>query len=169
MSCITTKIKDKKITLCMAVLIIFIALMINTDEAAGKNKNVETTTAAINNTVKNVTEIHTQVSSDVGKQVKHHKQVLEEKSHWESLGYVRCTEYCASCNSPSGHTSSSGTYLSEGCVACSWLSIGTKIRIDGHEYTVVDICGTDAIDIFVDSYGCYCNMNTYKEVEIYVP
>lgn len=172
MSCITTKIKNKKITLCIIVLIVFIALMINTDTAAGKNDNAKATATVINNTVENVTDIHTQtphISKKIKKEAKQHEQVLKEVSHWKSLGYVRCTEYCPSCNSPSGYTSSSGVSLYEGCVACSWLDVGTKIRIDGIEYTVVDICGTDAIDIFVDSSGCYCNMNTYKKVEIYVP
>ena len=89
--------------------------------------------------------------------------------HWESLGECRITTYCPFCNSPQGHGSASGVYLEYGHVACGWLPIGTVIRIDGEEFTVVDVCGTDAIDIFMpyEDY-CRCDMNTYKNVEILV-
>lgn len=95
------------------------------------------------------------------------KRKLERsKSKWESLGDCRITYYCPCCNDPTGYGSSSGETLQEGYVACSWLSNGTKIKINGTEYTVMDCCGTEAIDIFVDTDACYCNDNYYTEVKI---
>ena len=98
------------------------------------------------------------------------KRLAEQKkeaSMWKSLGQCRITYYCPGCNDPAGsYQSSSGVTLYEGCVACNWLSIGTKIKIHGVEYTVMDTCGTDAIDIFVDTGGCQCSGNYYTEVKI---
>ena len=91
----------------------------------------------------------------------------EEEREWESLGYCRITTYCPACNDPAGsYQSSSGTTLYEGCVACSWLPLGATLRINGSIYTVVDRCGTDAIDEFVDTSYCMCNSNYYTKVEI---
>lgn len=86
---------------------------------------------------------------------------------WVSLGHFRITTYCPSCNDPAGYQSSSGRILEEGMVACNWLENGTKLRIQGEVYTVNDYCGTNAIDIFVDTDMCYCNTNRYTEVEIW--
>lgn len=96
------------------------------------------------------------------------KRKAEERK-WESLGYYRITTYCPGCNDPAGtYQSSSGTTLYEGCVACSWLSIGTRLRIDGYEYVVMDTCGVGGtIDIFVDS-GSYCSCNTLSYKEVYI-
>lgn len=82
---------------------------------------------------------------------------------------ARITTYCPWCNEPEGHGSASGAYLTAGHCACNWLPIGTTIAIDGEEFTVVDICGTDAIDLFIDDGAgyCHCDMNEYKEVVIY--
>lgn len=178
MSCITTL---KRLALLLIIIIISVAL--NTTEVKGKtqesikntNTNIERTTGISKEHLDKITKQVKQEADKIQKQkeekAKKEKEKQEYESHWESLGYCRCTEYCASCNSPSGHQSSSGTYLTDGCVACSWLSIGTKLRIDGYEYVVVDKCGTDAIDIFVDDGCgyCHCNMNTYKNVEIWQP
>lgn len=90
----------------------------------------------------------------------------EKAERWESLGECRITEYCPSCNDGAGHESASGVYLEEGHAACSWLPMGTVIRVGGMEYEVVDICGTDAIDLFRDTVGCYCNVNKYRKVEV---
>jgi len=93
------------------------------------------------------------------------KKVVEDI--WESLGDCRITCYCPCCNDPAGsYQSSSGTTLYEGCVACSWLPIGTVLKINGTEYTVTDTCGTDAIDIFKDTSYCCCDENYYTEVFI---
>lgn len=98
------------------------------------------------------------------------RSIQEEESHWKPLGDCRITYYCPVCNDPGySYASSSGTTLYEGCVACSWLPLGSKIRINGDEYVVVDRCGTDAIDIFVDTDSCYCSQygTYYAEVEVY--
>jgi len=93
---------------------------------------------------------------------------MKREAHWKPLGECRITEYCPDCNDPPGtHLSSSGAYLYEGCVACSWLENGTRLRIDGCEYVVMDTCGTEAIDIFRDTSYCCCNRNYYAEVEIW--
>ncbi len=97
-----------------------------------------------------------------------HKPKPVKTSPWKSIGMRRITTYCPWCNDPPGtHNSSSGVRLYEGCAACNWLAIGTKIRINGNEYTIVDNCGTDAIDIFVDTSYCQCHTNYYTNVEIY--
>lgn len=88
------------------------------------------------------------------------------KEEWKDLGECRITTYCCACNDGSGHESSSGKYLEYGDCACSWLPLGTEISIDGEIFTVVDICGTDAIDIFIDTDECHCNLNEYKDVRI---
>lgn len=88
--------------------------------------------------------------------------------HWKPIGECRITEYCPSCNDPAGsYQSSSGVRLYEGVVACSWLDTGTKIRVNGYEYVVLDKCGTEAIDIFRDTGCCCCNQNYYAKVEIW--
>ncbi len=49
------------------------------------------------------------------------------------------------------------------------VPFGTKICIDGEEFTVVDRCGFDnTVDIFVenDTGECQCNFLDYKEVFI---
>ena len=48
------------------------------------------------------------------------------------------------------------------------LPIGTKVSIEGDIFTVVDTCGTDAIDIFIDHDDgwCGCNLNEYRKVSI---
>lgn len=95
-------------------------------------------------------------------------QVKEKKPEWKDLGKCRITQYCCACNDGSGHESSSGKYLEYGDCACNWLPIGTEISIEGEIFTVVDICGTDAIDIFIDTNECHCNLNEYKDVRIKV-
>lgn len=84
------------------------------------------------------------------------------------IGTCRITEYCPVCNDGAGHESASGTYLRYGHAACSWLPYGTVIDIEGDEFVVVDTCGTDAIDIFIDdnSGACNCNLNEYKRVTV---
>ncbi len=83
------------------------------------------------------------------------------------LGQCRITCYCPTCNDGEGHESSSGTYLEYGHAACRWLPIGTVIDIEGDEFEIVDTCGTDAIDIFIDDEsGCRCNLNEYRHVVI---
>ena len=92
----------------------------------------------------------------------------EKTPEWKDLGECRITTYCCACNDGSGHESSSGKYLEYGDCACNWLPIGTEISIEGEIFTVVDICGTDAIDIFIDTDECHCNLLEYKDVRIKV-
>lgn len=82
---------------------------------------------------------------------------------------ARITTYCPACNEPAGYGSASGKTLAPGDCACNWLPLGTVISIDGETFTVVDICGTDAIDLFIDdgSGVCHCNINRYEEVVVY--
>lgn len=84
------------------------------------------------------------------------------------LGECRVTTYCPVCNDGAGHESSSGTYLESGHAACRWLPNGTIIDIEGDEYEIVDTCGTEAIDLFIDDNSgvCRCNLNEYKRVTI---
>lgn len=91
-----------------------------------------------------------------------------KKPEWRSLGECRITSYCPICNDGSGHESSSGTRLQYGHAACNWLPIGTKISVEGEIFTIVDTCGTDAIDIFIDHNDgyCGCNLNEYRKVAI---
>ena len=89
-----------------------------------------------------------------------------QEPRWESIGACRVTEYCPVCNDPAGYESASGKELATGDAACSWLPMGTVIRIGDREYTIVDVCGTDAIDLFIDSDECWCDRNEYVEVDI---
>ena len=86
--------------------------------------------------------------------------------HYEDLGECRITTYCPSCNDGAGHESSSGVHLEYGHAACRWLPNGTVISIEGEEFEIVDTCGTDAIDIFVDTDYCRCDLNEYRHVYI---
>ncbi|MEA4922204.1 MAG: hypothetical protein VB031_02415 [Eubacteriaceae bacterium] len=88
-----------------------------------------------------------------------------EEEKWDETE-ARITEYCPSCNDPAGYQSSSGKYLEDGDCACSWLPEGTQVNINGNVYTVVDTCGTDAIDIFRDTDICQCDANYYTIVKI---
>lgn len=87
---------------------------------------------------------------------------------YEYIGECRITEYCPVCNDGAGHESASGVYLEYGHCACSWLPYGTVIEIEGEPFTVVDTCGTDAIDIFNDDMSgvCRCDLNEYRRVAI---
>ena len=90
------------------------------------------------------------------------------KPEWKSLGKCRITSYCPICNDGTGHESSSGVKLRYGHAACNWLPIGTKVSIEGEIFTIVDTCGTDAIDVFVDHDDgfCRCNLNEYRKVAV---
>lgn len=87
------------------------------------------------------------------------------KAAWKTVE-ARITEYCPRCNDPDGYQSSSGKRLEEGDAACRWLPVGTKIKVFGQVYTIVDTCGTDAIDLFRDTSECNCDLNTWTNVKI---
>lgn len=85
---------------------------------------------------------------------------------YTDLGECRITTYCPSCNTGAGHASSSGVWLEYGHAACNWLPLGTVINIEGEEFEIVDTCGTDAIDLFIDTEYCRCDLNEYKRVYV---
>lgn len=85
---------------------------------------------------------------------------------YQSIGEQRITSYCPACNDGQGYESTSGKELRYGYVACNWLPNGTKLSIEGEIYEVQDTCGTEAIDIFIDTDQCYCNLNEYRKVVI---
>lgn len=87
------------------------------------------------------------------------------------LGVYTCTAYCscpACCGEYSSGYTASGTLATEGrTVACNSLPIGTRLLIDGHEYTVEDTGYTpygDAwIDIFFDSHEAALNFGVQQK------
>lgn len=93
-------------------------------------------------------------------------QPKKTNDDWKYIGEQRITCYCPVCNDGEGYESSSGKELEYGDCACSWLPIGTKVSIEGEIFTVVDICGTDVIDIFIDTDECCCNLNEYRKVSV---
>ena len=88
------------------------------------------------------------------------------QDQWQYIGEHRVTCYCQYCIEPAGFGSASGKELAYGDAACAWLPIGTEIAIEGEIFTVVDRCGTDAIDLFIPSTSgrCECNYNEYKHI-----
>ena len=71
---------------------------------------------------------------------------------------------------PTGSLTSSGTVPQAGrTVACNFLPLGTKVRINGHIYIVEDTGGMEGlvIDVFVDTYGEAVQLGRYiTEVEV---
>ena len=99
--------------------------------------------------------------------------VKADKSHadeWKPLGKCRITTYCHVCNDGHGYESTSGKRLKYGLAACRWLENGTIISVEGELFEIADTCGTDAIDLFVDTDGepCRCNVNEYRMVSVKV-
>ena len=92
-----------------------------------------------------------------------------QEHEWKNIGKIRITTYCAHCNDPHGYESSSGKTLKYGYAACRWLPNGTLVNIEGDIFEIVDTCGTEAIDIFIDTETCQCNINEYKQVAICEP
>ena len=85
---------------------------------------------------------------------------------YTDIGDQRITSYCPSCNDGAGYECTAQKRLEYGDCACSWLPNGTKLSIEGARFTVNDTCGTEAIDIFIDTDECYCNLNEYRRVVI---
>lgn len=93
--------------------------------------------------------------------------IADVTPHYESIGEYRITTFCCACNEEYGFQSASGKTLGYGDVAMNGVPFGTKICIDGEEFTVVDRCGVDnTVDIFIENDSGYCNCNylDYKEV-----
>ena len=92
-----------------------------------------------------------------------------KQRRWTSIGRKRITYYCPSCNSPRGtHRSAMGVRLREGYVAFNGARLGSKIKIGKRIYTVVDRCGTNAVDIFKDTVDCHCHSSSYQNVQVMV-
>jgi 3D (Asp-Asp-Asp) domain-containing protein len=68
-----------------------------------------------------------------------------------------------------GEITANGEYVHLGGVACNFLPFGTKVMIDGIEYTVNDRCGIDnCIDIFMLSAEQAIEFGRrYKNVYVY--
>lgn len=73
------------------------------------------------------------------------------------LMVVMCTAYTASvdeCGKADGITASGTLCQQRRTIACDHLPFGTKVKIDGHIYTVEDRFGggyTDRIDIYMET------------------
>ena len=95
------------------------------------------------------------------------KEEVNESSNLVSLGKFKLTAYCpcSKCCGKSDGITASGTKATQGrTVACNSLEIGTKIRINGHDYVVEDR-GTSHIDIFFNSHQSALNFGVqYAEV-----
>lgn len=112
-------------------------------------------------------EAHKKAVAKAKAKAKAEAKLKKQKASEWYVTTARITEYCPECNDPCGsHQSSSGKYLTDGDCACSWLAIGTEVKINGSIYTVVDRCGTDAIDIFRDTATCQCDLNETTTVYI---
>lgn len=112
------------------------------------------------------TDIVTKAVNEIKGTIVELKKNQEVNGIWESLGKCRITNYCPGCNDPANsYESSSGKELKNGMVACNWLPIGTELKINGEKYIVADTCGTEAIDIFIDTDECWCTENYYAKVE----
>lgn len=82
--------------------------------------------------------------------------------------HVTCTAYTAGDGMTPGTVMANGEKVHYGAVACNFLPLGTKIRIDGEVYTVKDRCGhSDRIDIYMNSLDeCYQFGIRTKKVEV---
>ena len=93
-----------------------------------------------------------------------------KKPKLSSLGTYKLTAYCSCsrCCGKSDGVTASGTKATQGrTVACNSLPIGTKIRINGHDYIVEDR-GTSHIDVFFNSHKAALNFGVqYAEVFVY--
>lgn len=151
--------KTKGFSIFLALLLFISVVFFSTEVRFAQAKN-------------NMLQLHIektieQVKETIEKQKKS-EIIKKKKPKWKYLGECRVTTYCPYCNDGDGHDSSSGKYLEDGDCACSWLPIGTKIKIAGRIYRVVDICGTNAIDLYIDHNEgyCICNLNEYRKVMI---
>ena len=117
------------------------------------------------------------LKEEVEKAAEEAKKVVEERNVEEtkkpkltSLGTYKLTAYCScsKCCGKSDGVTASGTKATQGrTVACNSLPIGTKIRINGHDYIVEDR-GTSHIDVFFNSHKAALNFGVqYAEVFVY--
>lgn len=94
---------------------------------------------------------------------------FEPEPQWVDVGEYRISEFCEACNDGGSNESSSGIPLEYGHAASCDFDIGTKVKVDGEEFVITDICGVPGtIDIFTgDGSGvCSCNRLEYKTVYV---
>lgn len=86
---------------------------------------------------------------------------------YKNIGEYRITTYCKFCNEPEGRQTASGIPLEPGHVATKDLPLGSKISIEGDEFTVTDVCGIDnTIDIYVENDSGYCQCDTLEYEDV---
>ena len=86
---------------------------------------------------------------------------------WESLGTWKLTAYCPEecCNGSNAHRTASGEPMVVGeTVAVGHLPFGTRLLIDGHEYTVTDrgVIGKH-VDILHESHSAAKKFGVHYE------
>ena len=113
-------------------------------------------------------EIETKQES-VGTKTQREQTVAEETSRGGGrIMHVTCTAYTAGDGMTPGTVMANGETVHYGAIACNFLPIGTKVRIDGEIFTVKDRCGYgDRIDIYMNSLDeCYQFGIRTKQVEV---
>ena len=102
------------------------------------------------------------------------KEIKEEKPKLKSLGKFKITAYCScsKCCGKSDGITASGTKATAGrtIAAPSTFKFGTKLIINGHEYTVEDRGGAikgNRIDIYFDSHQEALNFGV-KYMEVFI-
>ena len=101
-------------------------------------------------------------------EVKRERDTKETNRGSGRIMHVTCTAYTAGDGMTPGTVMANGEKVHYGAVACNFLPLGTKIRIDGEVYTVKDRCGhSDRIDIYMNSLDeCYQFGIRTKQVEV---
>lgn len=101
-------------------------------------------------------------------EVKRERDTEETNRGSGRIMHVTCTAYTAGDGMTPGTVMANGEKVHYGAVACNFLPLGTKIRIDGEVYTVKDRCGhSDRIDIYMNSLDeCYQFGIRTKQVEV---
>lgn len=101
-------------------------------------------------------------------EVKRERDAEETNRGSGRVMHVTCTAYTAGDGMTPGTVMANGEKVHYGAVACNFLPLGTKIRIDGEVYTVKDRCGhSDRIDIYMNSLDeCYQFGIRTKQVEV---
>ena len=160
-------IRNLKVLILFLVFTISLTNTVLAQDITGENEEIKSEVKlVVQNNCKSIND-ELKKNEKLIEKKKEDQRKAKERKEWRSLGSCRITTYCPACNDPAGsYQSSSGITLYEGCVACSWLPIGATLRINGSTYTVVDRCGTNAIDVFVDTPYCKCNVNYYTEVKV---
>ena len=129
----------------------FVAIMLHSEH----EKSIDTLQNEVYNRDVEIKELNENLKNE-RERVAELKEKLEAQREREvSRGYTRKFTCEATYYTHSGSVCANGNYPVAGrTVACNFLPLGTKVRIDGHVYIVEDTggMGNNVIDIFVDSY-----------------